>query len=97
MNDNSSEDWGPWHRHPGGGMPVPAGTLVDVFTLAKTKDGVTRKVGVAGIDLTASWDWTPKTRDSHPASPIDFYRIKRPRGLKVLFQLLDEIPDFEDA
>ena len=90
-------EWGPWLRHAGGGMPVPKGTIVDVTTLIKTADGVTRKIGIAGIDLTRSWDWTPDTRKTHPAAPIDYYRVKYPRGMRLLKRLLAEMPELEDA
>ena len=70
------ETWGAWKRHCGGGMTVSNGTVVEVITLEPTGDRIFQRVGVAGTDLTVSWDWTPETRDTHPAAPIDFYRIR---------------------
>lgn len=93
--DEKSDEWGPWLWFHGGGMPVPHGTVVDVVTLIRTREGVTRKIGMAGIDLTRSWDWTPATRKTHPAAPIDFYRVRKPKGLKRLERLLEELPEPE--
>tara|TARA_B110000503_G_C6867240_1_gene297190 strand:- start:48 stop:353 length:306 start_codon:yes stop_codon:yes gene_type:complete len=90
-------EWGPWLRHVGGGMPVPYGTIVEVITLIKTADGVTRKIGIAGVDLIRSWDWIPDIRKTHPAAPIDYYRIKYPEGMCLLKRLLADLPELEDA
>jgi hypothetical protein len=87
------ERWGPWKRHYGGGMPIPAGTVVDVYTLApfrSNKDGPRRMIGIAGVDLVRSWTWTPENRATFGSLPIDFYRVKRPRGLEVLEAILSE-------
>ncbi len=94
------EQWGPWKRHHGDGMPVPAGTLVDVYTLVPKrfpKDGDRRKIGIAGVDLINSWNWRPETRNSRRCLPIDFYRVGRPRGLTILEGLLAETPVLEAA
>lgn len=85
--------WGPWIRHDGQGMPVPAGTIVEVFTDDEPEtvlDGVVRKVGIAGVDLVHSWHWTTQTKSTQPALPIDHYRIKRPRGLGMLIAAMTE-------
>ena len=97
MGGNANPEWGPWRRHLGGDMPVSNGTVVEVITLVRTKDGVNRKVGVAGKDLRVSWGWTPENRDTYPAAPIDFYRVKKPKGLALLERLLEERPELEDA
>ena len=93
-------EWGPWLLHAGGGMPVPKGTIVEAGTfepIKKAKYGVRRRVGIAGIDLIKSWGWTPETRETYPALPIDYYRIKRPKALTSLKSLISELPELEDA
>ncbi|MBF9060308.1 hypothetical protein HKCCSP123_14075 [Rhodobacterales bacterium HKCCSP123] len=100
MADMQQQQWGPWIRHRGGGMPVPAGTLVDVYTLAplrSSRDGPRRKVGIAGVDLVKSWNWTPENRATFRSLPIDFYRIGRPKGLAFLEGLLEQEKVLEDA
>jgi hypothetical protein len=94
------EQWGPWVRHFGQGMPVQAGTIVEVTTyeaVNPNKGEVIGRVGVAGVDLVKSWSWKPETRSKNPTKslPIDLYRIKRPRGMEVLQELLKEIPQPE--
>ncbi len=100
MPDEHQEQWGPWLRHHGGGMPVKVGTLVDAYTLVPKrfpKDGDRRKVGIAGVDLVNSWNWTPKNRATFPSLPIDFYRVRRPKGLSILEGLLVKDAELEDA
>ena len=65
-------------------MPVPAGTIVEVFTEEDSEtalDGVIWQIGIAGIDLVESWHWDTQTRCDQQALPIDRYRIMRSRGL----------------
>lgn len=67
-------------------MPVPAGTIVEVFTEEDPEtalDGVICRIGIAGIDLVQSWHWDTQTRCNQQALPIDRYRIMRPRGLET--------------
>ena len=95
------KQWGPWIEHFGHGMPVQAGTLVEVFSLEparQAKDGVTHIIGVAGVDLVKSWTWNLEARSKTKSLPIDLYRIKRPRGMEVLLELLEEIsqPELEE-
>jgi hypothetical protein len=86
-------DWGPWIRHMGGGMPVPHGTVVEVYTLIIPTDGVVQKIGIAGVDLIKSWNWTPKGRANFRSAPIDFYRVRKPRGLLVLEDILASVTE----
>ena len=87
--------WGPWIRHDGQGMPVPAGTIVEVLSKEDPEtalDGIVRRVGTAGVDLVHSWHWTAQTRFTQHALPIDRYRIKRPRGLDILLVTMAQTP-----
>lgn len=88
------QEWGPWVRHHGQGMPVQAGTVVEVVTfdaIRPAKGEVRSRVGVAGVDLVKSWSWAT-SRNYTKSLPIDLYRVKRPKGLEVLQGLLVEIP-----
>lgn len=78
--------WGPWLRHDGRSMPVPKGTIVEAFSEEdpKTaKDGIVRRIGIAGIDLVQSWFWTPETRGTQSSLPIDLYRVMGPGCLGI--------------
>lgn len=92
--------WGPWIRHDGTAMPVPAGTLVEVFTdedPATALDENLLKAGVAGVDFVFSWLWTTETRATQAALPIDYYRVKRPAGLDLLVSVIADSPVFEEV
>lgn len=92
--------WGPWIRHDGKCMPVPAGTTVEVFTdedPATTLESHILQVGVAGVDFVVSWLWTTETRTTQAALPIDYYRIKRPSGLDLLVSAMADAHIFEKA
>ncbi len=92
--------WGPWIRHDGQGMPVPDGTIVEVFSKedpTTAEYGVVRRLGIAGVDLVHSWHWTEMTRSSQHALPIDRYRIKMPRGLDMLVDTLALTPTPAEA
>ena len=98
----TDKQWGPWVRHYGHGMPVQTGTIVEVATdeaVNPNKGEVIGRVGVAGVDLVNSWSWKPETRSKNltKSLPIDLYRIKRPKGVEVLLELLEEIsqPELE--
>ena len=89
--------WGPWQRHDGRGMPVPEGTVVEAEALPPhrpPKHGITRRVGIAGVDLVRSWHWTPENRvrgcDCGWVLPIDRYRIRRAPGMAMLDRVLAE-------
>jgi len=63
-------------------MPVPKGTIVEVFSREdprSARNGVVQRIGVAGIDIVRSWHWTRETRSTQRSLPIDRYRVMRPR------------------
>lgn len=81
-------------------MPVPAGTLVKVFTDEEPStvlDEQLLKAGIAGVDFVFSWLWTAEARSTQAALPIHYYRIKRPAGLDLLVSVIADSHNFEDA
>jgi hypothetical protein len=52
-----------------------------------------QKIGIAGVDLIKSWNWTPKGRANFRSAPIDFYRVRKPRGLLVLEDILASVTE----
>jgi hypothetical protein len=86
----SDEDWGPWKTHHGCGCPVE-GLVVRI----KRRDGsivgpyIAGSVGpryLTGSPLTDSWVHLPKNQD------IIEYQIKKPKGLKMLEELIQNLP-----
>ena len=60
------------------------------MTASNALNGTTRGEGIAGVDLMYSWHWTHQTRLILNWLPIDYYRVKRPKGLDVLRGALTE-------
>lgn len=92
--------WGPWIKHDGAAMPIPAGTQVEVFTdedPGTVLDEQLLKAGVAGVDFVCSWLWTTETRSTQAALPIDYYRIKWPEGLGLLVSVMADSHNFENV
>lgn len=102
-------EWGPWVEHDGRGMPVPVGTLVEVEYWKPCRfvgpDGKpTGQFGTTRVMVTAlSTSWTygdPSVRATWSngagrgkAVPIIRYRVRKPRGLTILENILNEIPE----
>ncbi len=79
-----SEEWGPWIEHDGKGCPVPDGAFVLV------------DVGVGALIIghgrfcefcvrTANRDWIAWPH-------VIRYRIRKPRGLTILEELIADLP-----
>ncbi len=84
-------NWSGWIRHNGSGLPVPVGTVVEVFSAADpstARNGVVSRIGIAGVDIKCSWFWTLESRDTQRALPIDSYRVRRPKGMIVIDKCL---------
>ena len=86
-----AEEWGPWIEHDGWGCPC-RGKFVHVVFMS----GVER-LGVAGSRLhqnhifpDGSWSW-----GNYYLDPIIRYRIRRPRALLELIELVETLPERE--
>lgn len=90
------EEWGPWLDHDG--KSCPKGFLVEVeflrgdprtmVVIAGVKGGRSWFYGNAGDKST--WSSTP-TRSSK-AIPVIRYRFRKPKGMKTLEKILEELP-----
>ena len=66
---------------------MPSGTIVEV--VCKDRLGFTmRHIGIAQAAAESSWDWScfPKYKK------VLRYRVKRPRGLEVLLEVMETLP-----
>jgi len=93
--DNEDDEWGPWIDHDGKGKPVQDGVILwrkyangyewiapmGQFTYGK-------QVHYAGQKYGCSWEWS--TVGFY--TPVVAYRIKKPKGLKILEGLLENLP-----
>lgn len=80
------EEWGPWIEHDGKGCPCRGMWVECQFDdLRPNIEGVARGDDVDG---TCGWYWRNKNR----VAVFVRYRVRKPRGLKILEQLLADLP-----
>jgi hypothetical protein len=95
------EEWGPWIEHDGKGCPC-VGKIVHVAL----RDG--RLVcAVAGAETIArgndpsgpysAWVWIERRQDFQKAWEIIRYRIRKPKALRELIDMVERLPVREDA
>jgi hypothetical protein len=85
-----SDQWGPWIEHDGNGCPVQNGTFVEVIDLGRDGDEGFHAVMVKAAHIPVS-SWT--MRDNHGKYRQALrYRIRKPRGLTMLQDLIADIP-----
>lgn len=82
----ASEEWGPWVIHDGMGCPLQQGTIVEV----RFQDAFGYKSNVVttvtGGEFS-SWNW-----EHYPElKKIVRYREKKPRGLSMLQEMLQDL------
>lgn len=84
-----SDEWGPWIEHDGKGCPCVGKFVHVVFDRPGiSPDGTitSEEFGIAGQHGGESWLWLPVyTR-------VIRYRIRKPRGLTILEELLQSLP-----
>jgi hypothetical protein len=82
----SDEEWGPWIEHDGKGCPLPDYTIAE--RMRANGETFVQKVVPDGRYFLNAWYWP-----SVPAwRRIIRYRIKKPRGLTILENLIADLP-----
>ena len=85
---SDQDEWGPWIEHDGKGCPC-VGQYVNAlhddsdFPLIIVKDFF----GIAGGGGGRSWDWNNSDRFTR----VIRYRIRKPKGLQLLTDILREV------
>lgn len=85
-------EFGPWIAHDGTGRPVPSGTAVQVVLECESGDLVGPFDAFAGEGSGRSWHWANWRRvmpDGGICARVIRYRIRRPRGMEILQQLVE--------
>lgn len=78
-------EWGPWTEHDGKERPVPDGVFVEV----EERDG---EIDAAQAE-EFYWHWTDPNDEAYSwDGDIIRYRIRKPRGLTILEELLADLP-----
>lgn len=77
-------DWGPWKDHFGNGCPLPVGTIAELM--------YEDCIEISDIKGGLSWYITdPLYIDGVIVMPILAYRVKKPKGLAMLEELIQEV------
>lgn len=79
-----SDEWGPWIDHDGNGCPC-RGKYVQCINDGRR--GVWE--GIAGSCGGQSWDW----RNARYCRIVIRYRIRKPRALIQLIELVENLPE----
>ena len=92
-----ADEWGPRIEHDGRGCPLPPGTYVWI----KCVDGEEAE-GIVCTTFTMPnvinvWDFDACMRGGNPDWVCSHYRIRKPRGLSVLENLMADLSIREDA
>ena len=92
------DEWGPWIDHDGNGYTLSFGFIVE----AESADGY-RQVGRPKEGPTKSWgarnwwNWKTLLPDEFQTGRVIRYRIRKPRGMAILEDLLQDLPQDVDA
>lgn len=88
-----SEDWGPWIEHDGKGCPLPKGTFFHAVGASGREEVAQREHG-PGVPPPHFWCYW--AHDTLPAEcfpdRVIRYRIRRPRALQKLVELVETLP-----
>ncbi len=95
----SDAEWGPWIEHDGKGCPVPVGTKGDAELrcgrivpfcagMGSTRGGPYKPSKFRG---TSAWEWGGKPAN-HFGEEVIRYRVRKPRGLTILENLIADLP-----
>jgi hypothetical protein len=87
-----SDEWGPWIEHDGKPVPHLAGLwaeIVNKFSSERIEKEERRIITGMG----RSWDWSNSPR----FAPVIRYRVRKPRGLTVLENLIADQPQLAEA
>lgn len=92
-----NEEWGPWIEHDGKGCPLPFGSVAEVTEKAN-EDGDSWNAGDerTGVVVVSSQMIEPWYRGQSVADIIR-YRIRKPRALSKLQEMIRNLPERIDA
>lgn len=85
-----SDEWGPWIEHDGRGCPCVGMWVHRIYdrVAVDVSDGVLKneKIGRVKNAASKSWFWTRRY------ARVIRYRIRKPRGLTILENLIADLP-----
>ncbi|MFG6573198.1 hypothetical protein ACGYLO_16515 [Sulfitobacter sp. 1A13353] len=83
------EEWGPWIDHDGSAKPLPRGMWVNVEFRAEPGPFEENPFEGGGWSQDIAWHWTDENDD------VVRYRVRKPRALRDLIRLSEDIPQQE--
>lgn len=97
------DEWGPWIEHDGKGCPVPVGTIGQATLrcariapfcagMGSTRGGPYKPATFKG---SSAWEWGGKPQ-KYVGEEVISYRIRKPRGLVILDQIIADLPALPD-
>lgn len=88
-----TEEWGPWIEHDG--MPCPCVGAWVHYVRACGVQGEARATGKRN-ECGSAWHWATTPEAVYHMRLIR-YRIRKPKGLTILEELLEDLPERVDA
>lgn len=90
-----SDEWGPWVEHIPGPCPLIVGQFVEVIEIGRLLKKRRRcgRVSSATVSSPAWFECSPFGRFEQ----VLRYRIRKPRGLTILENLIADLPVTEEA
>lgn len=106
-----SEEWGPWIEHDGASVSgmIPQGAVLNILSI--NTGGITAGDidGPIGLEFPGFfWRWkrvktgwfrseVRRVCDDPSYAPVVLYRIRKPRGMTILENLLADLPEKVDS
>lgn len=90
-------DWGPWVEHDGRGCPVPLGMIVEAFAAAPCGCASESIVFLVDSDTCRASVWSGSRGNCTTCFRVGVliisrYRIRKPRALRDLIDLVENLP-----
>lgn len=90
---SDGEEWGEWQEHDGRGCPCRGAFVESVCGDGLAEQHIAGAIGPEpGCINVDCWDWLDCFLKGAPHFRIVRYRIRKPRGLTILEDLLEKLP-----
>lgn len=95
MTEHNEEEWGPWISHTPGPCPVMVGVYIMIDAVKPWSGEIITLEGVVSQENTTHEVWY--SYGDGVWGRITRYRIKKPKGLKILEEILENLPETQNA
>jgi hypothetical protein len=92
------EEWGPWIEHDGKGCPCVGMLVESEDVVGQVQQHIAKgTVKEPGFEYVDSWNWQECNAALRPDWKIIRYRIRKPKALRELIDMVENLPVREDA